>query len=282
MFFYLTVQLTANHSPRYFRPAMFALPILNVRLQACPADWQQMAPTATGRHCAHCDREVVDFTRATAADLAAARAAAPDGRLCGRFRQSQLAAAPPPRLRPRLRRFLVALMLVCGLGLTSREALAQMRAGAKAAVKTESADLSKSLKSLPALQQSYELPSNISKPIEEQVWMGLYVEQMPEYKDGGMKGLLQFIAQNIHYPIGQHLTGRVFVSFIVTQTGNVRDAHVVRSLSEPFDAEALRVISLMGKWIPGEQNGRPVDVSFTLPIKFSNDSQPAVKTKRRK
>ena len=82
---------------------MLALPILHVRLQACPENWQQMTPTAAGRHCAHCDREVVDFTRATATDLAAARAAAPDGRLCGRFRQSQLAAPTAPRLPPRPR-----------------------------------------------------------------------------------------------------------------------------------------------------------------------------------
>ena len=225
---------------------MLALPILNVRLQACPESWQQMTPAATGRHCAHCDREVVDFTRATAADLAAARAAAPDGRLCGRFRQSQLAAAPPLRLRPKLRRFLVALVLVCGLGLTSREAWAQVRA------------------------------KETTLAADNKAFSG-YIEKMPEYRDGGIPGLLQFIAQNAHYPAGEQKSGKVFVDFVITTEGNIRDLTVMKGMGEPFDAEALRVVGLMGKWIPVKY-----EVHYTLPITFLNDSQPATQPKKKK
>ncbi len=102
---------------------MLPLPILNVRLRACAEDWQQMTPTQQGHHCAHCNRTVLDFTHATQAELEAALQSPPGGRVCGRFHPAQLAAeqpAPlPPRvaLRPKLRRFLVALLLVCGLGL---------------------------------------------------------------------------------------------------------------------------------------------------------------------
>lgn len=60
---------------------MLILPILNVRLQACPEDWHHMTPSAQGRHCAQCNRAVADFTNGTAADLESARAAAPDGHL---------------------------------------------------------------------------------------------------------------------------------------------------------------------------------------------------------
>ena len=47
---------------------MLDLPILNVRLRACPEDWQQMTPTPQGRHCSSCNRTVVDFTAATQTD----------------------------------------------------------------------------------------------------------------------------------------------------------------------------------------------------------------------
>ncbi|RSK50821.1 hypothetical protein [Hymenobacter rigui] len=110
---------------------MLPLPILNVRLSACPEDWQQMTPTAQGRHCAQCQRTVLDFTQATQPKLEAAFRTSPDGRVCGRFQAEQLAPeqpAPLPRrvaLRPRLRKFLVALLLVCGLGLSAREAVGQ-------------------------------------------------------------------------------------------------------------------------------------------------------------
>ncbi|UOR05138.1 energy transducer TonB [Hymenobacter aerilatus] len=213
---------------------MLELPILTIHLQACSEDWQHMTPTDQGRHCARCNHEVVDFTNSTAIDLEAARAASPDGRLCGRFRQSQLATTPGPQLRPRLRRFLVALVLVCGLGLSGREAWAQVRAGAK----------------------HYVAP--------EQAVTVLGFEVMPEYKDGGEAGLRRFIIQNLRYPTGQRRSGKVFVSFIVTKHGYARSFSILKGMGEPFDTEALRVAKLMGKWIPIKD-----DVHYTLPITFT-------------
>jgi len=232
---------------------MLPLPILNVHLQPCDADWQQMTPTVEGRHCAHCDRLVHDFTSATAADLAQARANSPDGRLCGRFRRGQL--APKLQLRLRLRRFLVALVLVCGLGLTSGEAWAQVR--------NELASSPKASKRAKASQD--EKPNLV---------YGAVAEQMPIYP-GGNEALLRFIQTHISYPQGQLKSGKVFVSFVVTKAGDVRSVKVVRGLGEPFDSEAARVISLLGKWTPGAQNNRPVDVGYTVPITFALvDSKP--------
>jgi len=222
---------------------MLPLPILNVRLTPCDADWQQMTPTAEGRHCVHCDRLVHDFTNASAEDLALVRANSPDDRLCGRFRREQL--GPRPQLRLKLRRFLVALVMVCGLGLTSGEAWAQVKnapSKAKTAEKTSSEDAGK-----------------IYDPIE----------QMPFYKDGGNDGVLRCINRNLRYPKGQTKSGKVFVNFTVTKTGDVSNAKILKGLGEPFDAEALRVTRLLGKWIPGAQNNRPVDVGFTVPVTFS-------------
>jgi hypothetical protein len=41
----------------------------------CPANWDDMAPTAAGRHCAVCATEVVDFTRMSEAEVLAFLAA---------------------------------------------------------------------------------------------------------------------------------------------------------------------------------------------------------------
>ena len=224
---------------------MLSLPILNVRLQACSEDWQQMTPTAQGRHCAHCDRPVVDFTQATAADLEAARAAAPDGWLCGRFRHSQLAATatPQPQLRPKLRRFLVVLVLVCGLGLSGREALAQLRTGVKA---------------------TYEEGELIGKPYT-------YVETPPTFP-GGNEAMLTFIAQHTRYPKGNIQSGKVFVNFWVRADGYISNVKIQKGLAPDLDPEALRVVKSMPLWTPGRQNGHPVHVSFTLPVTFANSA----------
>ncbi|WP_165903843.1 hypothetical protein [Hymenobacter gummosus] len=109
---------------------LHALPIRNVRLSPCHEDWQQMTPTARGRHCQSCQRVVVDFTRGTAADIARAYAESPDGRVCGRFSPGQVDGTTRRRgqLRPRLRLFLAAVVLVLLQGLSAGQAWAQLQA----------------------------------------------------------------------------------------------------------------------------------------------------------
>ncbi|WP_426489593.1 energy transducer TonB [Hymenobacter sp. 102] len=247
---------------------MLPLPILNVRLQACSESWQHMTPTAQGRHCRSCSRTVIDFTEATQPELEAAFQASPDGRVCGRFRAEQLAPdqpAPLPRrvaLRPRLRKFLVALLLVCGLGLSAREAVGQLLS----CTKPNSTEFSSIADiSAEALHLPYP-PSYFSTPPPP--LLGIVVEQMPEFK-GGRKGVLSFLEKNLHYPKGATSEGRVFVMFTVAADGRVKDASIVKGLEPLLDQEVLRVIKLMPAWQPGSQQGRAVDVRYTLPVTFS-------------
>jgi TonB family protein len=247
---------------------MLPLPILNVRLHACPESWQQMTPTAAGRHCAQCDTEVTDFTHSTAAELEAARAAAPGGHLCGRFRTGQLVGGQPVGvvLRPKLRRFLVALVLVCGLGLTSGEAWAQARKATAQAPKHASVQ-TVTVVSHPDVLGVVMKPAP-SSPATPPIYS--YVEQMPEFQPGGQAGMQQFIRQHLRYPRAGSAEGRVFVNFIVGATGRLREFKVLKGLNPALDAEALRVARLLdGHYRAGKQNGRAVDVNYTIPVTFS-------------
>ena len=97
------------------------------------------------------------------------------------------------------------------------------------------------------------------------------IEEMPEFV-GGMKELMKFIADNIKYP-DQALTdkaqGNIEVNFIINQNGVVEKAKVAKDVHPALDAEAIRVISSMPDWNPGKQGGKSVDVSLTIPIRFS-------------
>ncbi len=96
------------------------------------------------------------------------------------------------------------------------------------------------------------------------------VDKMPEYP-GGQVALVKYISKNIKYPAKykkDKVNGRVFVSFVIDKTGKVVMAKIVKSLNEECDAEALRVISKMPDWIPGEKNGEKVAVQFGLPVNF--------------
>lgn len=97
------------------------------------------------------------------------------------------------------------------------------------------------------------------------------IEEMPEFV-GGMKELMKYIADNIKYP-DQALTGKaqgnIEVNFIINQNGEVEKAKVAKDVHPALDAEAIRVISSMPDWNPGKVGGKSVDVSLTIPIRFS-------------
>ena len=99
-------------------------------------------------------------------------------------------------------------------------------------------------------------------------------EVMPEYP-GGPNEMMKYLQENIKYPQSakdNKIEGRVFVTFVVEKDGSITNAAVIRGIDKECDAEALRVVSSMPKWTPGQQNGENVRTQFTIPIiyKFNN------------
>jgi protein TonB len=97
------------------------------------------------------------------------------------------------------------------------------------------------------------------------------VEEMPQYP-GGEEARLKFLQENIQYPQKAKesgIQGTVYVTFIVTTKGKIRDARILRGIGGGCDEEALRVLKLMPNWTPGKQAGKPVEVQFTMAIKFT-------------
>lgn len=97
-----------------------------------------------------------------------------------------------------------------------------------------------------------------------------FVEQMPQF-GGGDKALMEYLQKNIRYPkiaAEQGIQGTVHLRFVVNPDGSVSDVKVVRPLNPNLDKEAVRVVSTMPKWRPGEQNGIKVPVYYNLPVRF--------------
>lgn len=97
-----------------------------------------------------------------------------------------------------------------------------------------------------------------------------HVEQMPKFP-GGDAELYKFISNNLNYPamaIENNVQGRVVVQFVVTKDGSIGNVKVVRSVDRDLDNEAIRVCKKLPKFIPGKQNGQPVNVWYTLPVTF--------------
>ena len=119
-------------------------------------------------------------------------------------------------------------------------------------------------------ESDYEQHDVNPGPIDPATYIYDVVETMPQFP-GGQEKMLEFIAKNLKYPAIANescVQGRTIVRFIVTKKGKLQNFVVVRSLDPAFDKEAIRVLKLMPRWIPGKQNGVDVNVYFTLPVSF--------------
>lgn len=124
------------------------------------------------------------------------------------------------------------------------------------------------------------------------------VDEQPSFKPS-QDSLFRFLGQNIKYPeIARRnkAEGTVYVGFIVEIDGSISSVSIKREppviirdtvtvielnglkgnkIVERKDfslgREAVRVISAMPKWKPAKNNGVPVRVAYTLPIKFKLD-----------
>ena len=126
----------------------------------------------------------------------------------------------------------------------------------------ESTEIASSEETGQAVEIAYVPPTVEEEEVEEQEIFEV-VEQMPEFPNGGMAGLMQYLSKNIKYPtIAQEngTQGRVTVQFVVNADGSIVDAKVIRGVDP--------VINSMPKWKPGMQRGKAVRVKYTVPVMF--------------
>jgi TonB family protein len=97
------------------------------------------------------------------------------------------------------------------------------------------------------------------------------IKEMPTFP-GGDAARIKFISENITYPREakeNNIQGTVFVTFIVQKNGELKDIRILMGIGSGCNEECVRVIKMIPKWNPGKFNGKPVDVLFHLPIKFT-------------
>ena len=94
---------------------------------------------------------------------------------------------------------------------------------------------------------------------------------VPEFP-GGEDAKMRFLNGNIRYPgraVERGVQGTVIVAFVVEKDGSITDVKVDRSVSKELDEEAVRVVKLMPKWIPGTIDGKPARTQNKVPIRWT-------------
>lgn len=133
---------------------------------------------------------------------------------------------------------------------------------------------------------SFNLAMPVKKvipPVVEEVKLAVYdiAEVMPIYNgcqpaltdtvDCTFLKMINHIQTNMKYPdsalaVGAH--GPVVVEFVIDTAGQVTNPVVTKGQGFGLDQEAVRIISSMPTWQPGQQDGEPVAVRMVVPILF--------------
>ena len=96
-------------------------------------------------------------------------------------------------------------------------------------------------------------------------------DQWPTFKGKGTDAFSAWVTAHLKYPKdakAAHIDGTVRLKFVVGTNGGVQEVEVVQGVFPSLDAEAVRVVKSSPKWKPGVKDGKPVRVSYTLPVIF--------------
>ena len=111
-----------------------------------------------------------------------------------------------------------------------------------------------------------ETPVQKTEQSEELIYN--QADKKPDFP-GGIMEFYSFVGKNFKVPEAK-VNGKVFIQFVVEKDGSLTDIKVLRDLGHGTGEEAIRVLKLSPKWIPGEQDGKKVRVLYSLPISIQS------------
>jgi protein TonB len=98
-----------------------------------------------------------------------------------------------------------------------------------------------------------------------------FSQLMPKFP--GEEGAFNnYLLNNLKYPdicLKMGVEGTVILEFVVEKDGSLTQIKVKNSIYPDLDEEAIRVLKNSPKWIPGENGGKKVRVSYILPVTFN-------------
>ena len=103
----------------------------------------------------------------------------------------------------------------------------------------------------------------------------LIVETMPTFQGGDLNTFRNWVQSNVRFPqiaLENGIQGNVVIQFVVGPDGKMTNFKVLQSPDKTLSDATIDVLKkaneMKNGWKPGKQRGKPVKVSFTLPVAF--------------
>jgi protein TonB len=123
----------------------------------------------------------------------------------------------------------------------------------------------------PTIDETPSLDPVIEAPrVEEKTYEMFDIQKEPSFP-GGLQEMYKWLNKNVVYPEMAKeagISGQVVLTFVVGKDGSISDVNIVKDIGGGCGKSVKATVEKMPKWSPGEANGHPVKVRYTLPFKF--------------
>jgi periplasmic protein TonB len=96
------------------------------------------------------------------------------------------------------------------------------------------------------------------------------VDESPDFT-GGASAFESFLSKNLNYPVKckeEGIEGSVFIMVTIEKNGSVSNPRILKHVNPLLENEALRIIKILPKFVPGKLKGTIVRVDVVVPIHF--------------
>ena len=119
----------------------------------------------------------------------------------------------------------------------------------------------------------FEVEEVVEQIVEEEIFVT--AEEMPTFQGGDLSKFRNWVQSNVKYPqiaLENGIQGNVVIQFVVGPDGKMTNFKVLQSPDKTLSDATIDVLKkaneMKNGWKPGKQRGKPVKVSFTLPVAF--------------
>lgn len=96
--------------------------------------------------------------------------------------------------------------------------------------------------------------------------------EMPVFEKGGLLEIVTAVQRAVHYPRDAQrdgIQGKVYASFVVTETGVVDNIKIVVGVSPSLNQATTDAVRTLHPFLtPGKEEGQPMKVNFTVPVTY--------------
>jgi len=270
--------------------------------EPCHEDWNNMKIGVISRHCGVCEKNVMDFTTSTRAEIITYILSNRNDSTCGRMRRDQFefhhedipVLVEVLKQQPRNHAFLILALVSLSLSACAQEGTNHNN---QPTTINEVPIMGKIAPSKEDTTKTICVPEPQMKKGEIQILGEVYVEptiqggiepiglepispspdtdrihpfaeKMPEYKTG-IEGLFTYVKKYFE-PKNIANKGTAFVRFVVHEDGRISHPEITKidENLKPLQNEIIRMLETMPNWNPGENDGKKVKVYYTIPVRF--------------